>query len=343
MRGGWHGRWMPRYELPEDLGDTFRVGDALTLGVGEKRLRSSDLLRPFRGVRTLRRVAEADVEELGPWEQRRAATLRTAREYALRMPEHEFFSHETAALLWHAPLPPSVSKPLRSGGCLRELLHVSVFPPHRLPRSEGVRGHEARHESSRVVMHPPTGLRVASPASTWAMMGGVLPHPYDLIAVGDHMIRVPRMPGRFLKALPPPLAVISQMDAVVSAGRRVGLPALRDALPRLRTGSSSRPESWMRLTVVDAGLPEPEIDVDVYAPDGRFIGCVDGAYVQLKLALEYEGDHHRTDAATWNRDIRKHEDLVAHGWRVIRVTREMLFVRPDELVRRVDAAIRTRS
>jgi hypothetical protein len=335
---------MPRYDLPEDLGAAFRVDTALARGVGEKRLRGSDLVRPFRGVRVRKPATELnDLGEISAWERRLAATLDVAREYALRMPDHEFFSHQTAALLWRAPLPRGGDGLPSFNGAVSEVLHVSVFAPHRLPRGAGVRGHEAQARTSRVVIHPESGLRVASPATTWAMMSGVLRHPYDLIAVGDHMIRIPRMPGGFPKALPPPLAVMPQMEAVLFSGRRVGKPALREALPRLRTGSSSRPESWMRVTLVDAGLPEPEIDVDVYAPDGRFIGCVDGAYVGLKIALEYEGDHHRTDPATWNRDIQKHEDLVAHGWRVIRVTREMLFVHPEQLVRRVAEAIRSRS
>jgi hypothetical protein len=334
---------MPRYDLPEDLGDAFRVHTALARGIGEKRLRGSDLVRPFRGVRVRRPIAGTDEDDgMTPWQRRLADALQCAHEYALRMPEHEFFSHQTAALLWRAPLPPNGDL-FRSAGHARELLHVSVLAPHRLPRGAGVRGHEAQPATSRVVIHPESGLRVASPATTWAMLGAVLRHPYDLIAVGDHMIRVPRMPGGFRKTLPPALAVPAHLEAALISGRRVGRPMLRAALPRLRTGSSSRPETWMRVTIVDAGLPEPELDVDVYAPDGRFIGCVDGAYVDLKIALEYEGDHHRTDPATWNRDIHKHDDLVAHGWRVIRVTRAMLFVRPEELVRRVTQAIRTRS
>lgn len=337
---------MPRYDIPADLGDAFSVDAALARGVGEKRLRGADLERPYRGVR-VRRLSAAvqDGEPDGPAALLRARTVAAALQYALRMPDHEFFSHETAALLWDAPLPPAsaysprLRRP-RDGGIL---LHVSVLAPHRLPRGAGVRGHEAQPALTRIVRDPATGLRVSSPATTWAMLGAVLRHPYDLIAVGDHMIRVPRMPGGFDKRMPPPLAAPAHLEAALFAGRRVGKPALREALPLLRTGSSSRPETWMRLILVHAGLPEPVLDFDVYAADGRFIGCLDGAYPQLRIGLEYEGDHHRTDVATWNRDIRKHEDLAAEGWRVIRVTREMVFTTPGDLVRRVVAARRARS
>lgn len=39
------------------------------------------------------------------------------------------------------------------------------------------------------------------------------------------------------------------------------------------------------------------------------------------MLVEVEGDHHRTDAAQWNRDIRKHADYVAAGYEVVRLTR----------------------
>lgn len=108
--------------------------------------------------------------------------------------------------------------------------------------------------------------------------------------------------------------------------------------PRVRAGAASRPETWTRLTLVDAGLPEPAIDHDVYDARG-FIGCVDLAYPERRIAIEYEGDHHRTDSAQWNRDIEKHDRLAAAGWRVIRVTREDVFSRPGVLVGRVRRAL----
>lgn len=254
-------------------------------------------------------------------------------EYAERMSPDEFFSHSSAAVLWGTALP--------FGGS--EDLHVGVLHPRRLPRARGVRGHQARSRQTHVVVHPETGLRVASPATTWTMLGAVLKHPYDLVAAGDSLIRVQRMPGPWIRTMPPPLATRHQLENAVGAGRRVGGPALRTALPLLRIGSASRPESWTRLTLCDAGLPEPILDHDVYDEHGEFIGCVDLAYPELKIAIEYEGDHHRTDVATWNRDLAKHDALQAAGWRVIRVSRAMLFTRPHELVARVRGALTQRS
>jgi len=40
----------------------------------------------------------------------------------------------------------------------------------------------------------------------------------------------------------------------------------------------------------------------------------------LKIAVEYEGDHHRTNRNQFNRDIRRMDTLLEQGWIVIRVT-----------------------
>lgn len=259
--------------------------------------------------------------------------LRLAQLYALRMADHEFYSHRTAALIWGVPVPRSWD----------DRLHVSVLAPHRAVRTSGVMAHEAQPHLTRVVTHPPTGLRVASPATTWAMLGAQLSHPYDLVAAGDAFIRVQRMPGPWVREMPPPLATLAQLEAALRAGRRVGKPALREALPRLRTSAASRPETWTRLTICDAGLPEPVLDHDVYDERGNFLGCVDLAYPELKIAIEYEGDHHRVDRRAWNRDLANHDALHAAGWRVIRVSRAMLFGEPEGVVARVRAAIRSRA
>ena len=58
----------------------------------------------------------------------------------------------------------------------------------------------------------------------------------------------------------------------------------------------------MRLTVIDAGLPQPEVNYDVIEA-GRWLGQVDLAYPELRIAIEYEGEHHLTDPLQWAEDI----------------------------------------
>ena len=320
--------------LPDDLGDAFSVRAALAAGVTPSRLRGADLARPFHASRAMRPARGASAELFNPAEQQRLQAQERAMDYSVLMSPHQFFSHETAAIMWGIPLP-----------WLRDTdPHLSVFQPARLPRTRGIHGHETKESLCEVVLHPTLGVMLTSPATTWAMLGAVLRDEYDLVAAGDAVIRIPRMPGGFDKDLGPALAPLASLRTAVESGRRVGRPALRLALDRLRTGSSSRPESWCRLLIVDAGLPEPELDFDVYDDrNGVFIGCVDLAYPELRIAIEYEGDQHRTNPAQWQRDIDKHDQLAAAGWRVIRVSRDHVFGSRRDLVARVARALRERS
>lgn len=319
-----------RASLPGVLGPVFSVREARDAGVTASRLRARDLAQPFHGVRAIPVAAAED----GRAER---ALARRAREYATRMGADAFFTHLTAAVLWGLPLP---------AGCLDTTVDVGMLTPGRAPRGRGVRGHEVAPHLASVREHPDLGVRIASPATTWAMLGAALRHPYDLVAVADHLVRVPRRPGGFATAAgpgPEPLATIAQLDAAVTAGRRVGIGALREALPRVREGVSSRRETWLRLIVVDAGLPEPVLDHDVFTDDGEFVACLDLAYPELKIGLEYDGDHHRTDAVQWAHDVDRLDRLAEEGWRIIRVTKTHIFTMPGVVVQRVRAAIEARA
>jgi hypothetical protein len=241
----------------------------------------------------------------------------------------DYFSHVTAACIWGLPLPASVAQDAT--------VHVSSAA--RALRATGVTGHQVKDELVRVVTHPGSGLRVTDPATTWAMLATTLPHVNDVVAVGDAVIRVPRTPGPRGRIERPALGSMEQLEAAAKAGRRVGAARLRKALKLIRPGAASRPETWARLTLLDAGLPEPVLDLDVYDGRGVFVGCVDLAYPELRIAIEYEGDQHRTDPRQWQRDIEKHERLADLGWRVVRVGRDQLFRDPGAFTGRVRALL----
>lgn len=73
----------------------------------------------------------------------------------------------------------------------------------------------------------------------------------------------------------------------------------------------------------------------VRSSDGRFIGRVDLAYPDLRIAIEYDGDHHRTSARQYEHDITRFDRLHEAGWLVIRVRSRGLFRNPEETVARV--------
>ncbi|WP_344785184.1 endonuclease domain-containing protein [Microbacterium kribbense] len=267
-----------------------------------------------------------------------------AAEYTPIMAPGAFFCGITAAVLWDAPLPGRLFERSEEWLCFdTEVLEVGVLWSGRAPRGRGVSGHALRPTLIAARTHPVSGLRLTSPAATWGMLGPILQNSYDLVAVADHFVRVARPPVSMPdREMPAALATIDQLAAALAAGRRPGVARLRDALGRVRTGSASRPETWTRLTLVDAGLPEPTLDHDAFDGNGEFLGRVDMAYPRWRIAVEYEGEHHST-GAQWERDVERYARLEAAGWRVIRVTRTMLFQHPQTLVQRVRGAIADRT
>ncbi len=48
------------------------------------------------------------------------------------------------------------------------------------------------------------------------------------------------------------------------------------------------------------------------------------AYPRHRVLIEYEGDHHRTDAAQWASDLRRYRAAERLGWVVVRWSRSDL-------------------
>ena len=116
------------------------------------------------------------------------------------------------------------------------------------------------------------------------------------------------------------------------------MPRLRTALKLVREDSWSPRESTTRVTLVMAGLPEPELNIDVYDRNGIFIGCSDMAYPRYKVGVEYHGQQH---AERYAQDIERLERFRADGWEILQVTKAVER-RPETLVARVTWALRKR-
>ncbi|HEY5222625.1 MAG TPA: DUF559 domain-containing protein [Microbacteriaceae bacterium] len=86
--------------------------------------------------------------------------------------------------------------------------------------------------------------------------------------------------------------------------------------------------------LIEAGFPPFEVNRDIRDAHGRFIGRVDLVNTRYRLILEYEGDHHRTDAKQWAKDMNRVARLQDEGWRVIRVSAADLRS-PEDLFARI--------
>jgi hypothetical protein len=171
-------------------------------------------------------------------------------------------------------------------------------------RRPGVR---ARHglESRRPVLVG--GLPVTDVATTWSDLAGQLDLD-DLVVLGDAAVSSRRRVT---------VADLASASARQRGGR--GARRRRQALSLVRTGSASPGETRTRLLFLRAGLPEPELNVDVGSAD-RWVARVDFLWARQKVIVEYEGDHHRTDRTQWQWDIHRVRELEALGFRVVRMT-----------------------
>jgi very-short-patch-repair endonuclease len=114
-----------------------------------------------------------------------------------------------------------------------------------------------------------------------------------------------------------------------------GIRRARYALSLADAGAESPRETWLRLLLVRAGFPRPRTQIPVYDEYGQIVAVLDMGWEDIKLAVEYDGDHHWTDRRQFNKDIRRAEALTELGWIDVRVTAEDA---EGGVIRRVKAA-----
>lgn len=101
-------------------------------------------------------------------------------------------------------------------------------------------------------------------------------------------------------------------------GRR-GIREARKVLALVDPGAESPKETWLRLMVLRHGFPPLTTQIPVYNEYGVLVAVLDMGWEDIKLALDYDGAHHRTPAR-FNTDIRRHDEVTRLGWSDIRVT-----------------------
>lgn len=195
-----------------------------------------------------------------------------------------------------------------------ELIWRNQHPPEGvITRNQRVDGDEL----TRVA-----GLSVTTTARTAFDLGRQLP-------TGQAVTRLDAL----MRATP-----FSVEDVLLLAKRHRGVRGLRrmqQALVLVDPGAASPQETRLRLLLIDAGLPPPETQIPIVA-NYRTVAFVDMGWEQLKVAVEYDGDHHRSSRRQYVRDQRRLKALEDCGWIVVRVIAED---RPEDVVRRVREAL----
>lgn len=234
---------------------------------------------------------------------------------ALVLRPDQRFSHTTAVSVWGAPVP----REHREGS----RVHVATIGGGSLMRRPGVTAHRVADDDTV----EQDGLPVSTPARAWAECATLFDFR-ALVVLGDHLVGRAR------------LATIEDLARALRP-RGHGVVLARAALEAVRPGSESPMETLIRLDVVDAGFPEPELNHEVFDERGTFLGRVDMCWPQLRIALEYDGDHHR-ERDVFRHDQRRGNGFAVNGWIVVHATAADA-ARPAVLFERLRQAFAARS
>ena len=223
------------------------------------------------------------------------------------------FSGITAIALWDGVEGPG------------ETLEVTS-PAHVDPiRRAGVRAR--RRTLSEGDVGEVRGLPVTSPERAFVDLAERLSVP-RLVAIGDDLLR------RGLCTRADIADVVGR-----SAGQR-GVCTARRAAELLDPRAESPRESLTRAIIVEAGLPAPIPQVDIFDSRGRFIARGDLVYEDLRIVIEYDGYHHLTLQGQ-RRDACRRGDLGLEGWLMVTVVPADVH-RPGDLLAKVTRALRSR-
>lgn len=97
---------------------------------------------------------------------------------------------------------------------------------------------------------------------------------------------------------------------------RPGAARLRE-LGALAEPAQSPMETRLRWELLRAGLPRPEVQIDLCDADGQFVARADLYYPAARLVIEYDGSNHRDRVVD---DDRRQNRLVHAGYRLLRFT-----------------------
>jgi AbiEi antitoxin C-terminal domain len=151
------------------------------------------------------------------------------------------------------------------------------------------------------------GIRVTTPART--ALDLACRHPLDeAVAAVDSLAHATRVKAADVEVL-----------AQRYRGRR-GIKRARACLALADGGAQSPKETWLRLLLIKAGFPRPRTQIPVYDAFGQLIACLDMGWEDIRVAAEYDGDHHWKSRWQFSGDIHRIEALNELGWLVVRVT-----------------------
>lgn len=215
-------------------------------------------------------------------------------------------TRNSAIAMWGVP-DPSMDSARTADGV--PAVHVVVQTArNRRKGIPGVVAHVWKGLSEEHICHTQDGIDVLAPEPTWASMA-------ETLSV-DMLVELAESQMRHGRTTKEKLAVFLEGNSF--RGRR----KCQLALLLVESGSDSPKETELRLCLLSYGLSGFAVGYVVSGisfENGAAV-TLDLADPELKIGIEYDGDHHRTDKMQWRRDVWKRRQLESMGWTIVAVT-----------------------
>ena len=238
--------------------------------------------------------------------------IQRVRAAMLLQSDDAWASHASAARVKGAPIPTIADE------------HVSVSHQKRRRHHSGIRAHVG--DPTGVVVE--RGIRVSGDVPMFIELGGQL-GLVDLVVVGDWLVR--------RRGLTPQQLV----DACRRSRHRDSRKALA-AARYVRCHVDSPMETRLRMLLVLAGLPEPEVNLVIRDDLGEVVRRYDLSYPRVRVAVDYDGRLHVEVVAQWEDDLERRADSDEDEWRLIVVTASGVYKDPLRTLRRVHRVLLAR-
>ncbi len=227
--------------------------------------------------------------------------------------DSSFVSHHSAARIWGGIVPDDVD------------VHVSVPEARHRPQRFGIRSHVSSRHNDVVTRGR---VKLTDPLRTFLELAREL-DLVDLVVLGDSPVKAG-------------VLSIEQLHVGSLGWHHAGAMRARQAARLVRAAVDSPMETRLRLLLIFAGLPEPQVNWTIRNDNGQVLYRLDLAFVEWRVAVEYDGRQHAEDDRQWAHDLGRREGLDGLRWRLVICRATDVYTSPEQTVTRVVSTLRER-
>ncbi|HEU5036113.1 MAG TPA: hypothetical protein VFT70_03855 [Nocardioides sp.] len=204
-------------------------------------------------------------------------------------------------------------------------VHISVTDAKDRRWSPGIKPHVAPPHTKVVVVD---GFPASDLVRMFIELAAILPL-VDVVVAGDDICR-----KYGIRA--------DRFRAELAKSKDYWSPAARYAARFVRDGVDSPMETRVRMLLVLAGFPEPEVNLEIRDENGDVLVQFDLGYREARVAIGYDGRQHVEIVGAWEHDIERRDRADDAEWREVTVVARGVYVDPQSTLDRVARALRSR-